>query len=119
MTFGVAPITLAATGGASGNPVTFSVISGPGSVTNNSLTITGAGTVVVAANQAGNINYTAAAQVTRQVVVDKATLAFTLTPSANPSLVYTPLTLRSNASSAAGRLPEPSLLATDPPCWGP
>ena len=68
--YGVAPITLTATGGASGNPVTFSIVSGPGSLSgsNNSiLTVTGAGTIVIAANQAGNANYAAAPQVTRSI----------------------------------------------------
>ena len=76
VTYGVAPITLNATGGASGNAVSFSVQSGPGSVNGNGnmLTITGAGTVVVAANQAGNANYAPAAQVTRSIVVNPASL---------------------------------------------
>jgi hypothetical protein len=69
---GAAPITLSATGGASGNPVIFSVVSGPGSLsgTNNSvLNLTGWGTVVIAANQAGNIDYNAAPQVTQSITV--------------------------------------------------
>ena len=76
VTYGVAPITLNATGGASGNAVSFSVLSGPGSVNGNGnmLTITGVGTVVVAANQAGNANYAPAAQVTRSIVVNPASL---------------------------------------------
>ena len=71
VTYGVAPIALTATAG-SGLPVTFSVVSGPGSVAGSTLTITGAGTVVVAANQAGNTNYAAAAQVTKSVTVNQA-----------------------------------------------
>jgi sugar lactone lactonase YvrE len=70
--YGVAPIVLSATGGASGNPVIFSMISGPGSLsgTNDSvLTVTGVGTVVIAANQAGDTDYTAAPQVTRSITV--------------------------------------------------
>jgi N-acetylneuraminic acid mutarotase len=70
---GVAPITLSATGGASGNPVTFSLVSGPGTLSgtdNDVLTVTATGTIVVAANQAGNAAYAAAAQVTRSVVVE-------------------------------------------------
>jgi trimeric autotransporter adhesin len=74
VTYGVSPIALLATGGASGSAVTFDVVSGPGSVSGNTLTITGVGTVVVAANQAGNINYSAAAQVTRSIVVIAANL---------------------------------------------
>ena len=50
--YGVAPIALSATGGALGNAVTFSVVSGPGTISGSTLTITGVGTVVVAANQA-------------------------------------------------------------------
>jgi hypothetical protein len=76
VTYGVSPITLVATGGASGNTVVFSVVSGPGTISGTTLTITGVGTVVVAANQAGNTNYSAATQVT-QTVVSRATLTVT------------------------------------------
>ncbi|MGA2889383.1 MAG: sugar-binding protein [Terracidiphilus sp.] len=69
VTYGVSPITLSASA-SSGLAVTFSVVSGPGTVSGNTLTVTGAGTVVVAANQAGNGTYTAAAQVTHSVVVN-------------------------------------------------
>ncbi len=69
---------LTATGGASSNAVSFSLVSGPGSISGSTLTVTGAGTIVVAANQAGNSNYTAAAQVTANIVVNKATATVTL-----------------------------------------
>lgn len=83
VTYGVSQITLSATGGASGNPVIFSILSGPGSITGNTLTITGVGTVVVAANQAGNASYTAAPQVTQSILVNQAsqTITFTALPS--------------------------------------
>ena len=82
--YGVSPIMLSATA-SSGLPVTFSVISGPATVSGSTLTITGAGTVVVTANQAGNADYTAAAQVTQTIVVNKAmpSLSLTVAP-ANP-----------------------------------
>ena len=74
--YGVSPITLTATGGASGNPVTFTYVSGPGSLsgTNGSvLTVTGVGTIQVQACQAGstppNANYSAATCVTKSVCV--------------------------------------------------
>jgi hypothetical protein len=70
--YGSAPITLYATGGTSGNPVIFSLVSGPGSLSgpNNSvLTVTGAGTLVIAANQAGNAVYAPASQVTQSITV--------------------------------------------------
>ena len=70
--YDVAPITLSATGGASGNPVIFSILSGPGSLsgTNNSvLNVTGWGAIVIAANQAGNTDYVSAPQVTQSITV--------------------------------------------------
>lgn len=70
VTYGVSPITLVASGGASGNAVVFSVLSGPGTVIGNMLTVTGVGTIQIAANQAGNANYLAAAQVTQSIVVN-------------------------------------------------
>jgi len=84
VTYPVSPITLSATGGASGNPVVFSIVSGPGSVSGvngSTLTVTGIGTVVVAANQAGNTNYTAAPQVTQSIVVNPPAIAILLSPT--------------------------------------
>jgi len=94
VTYGVAPITLVATGGTSGIAVVFSVVSGPGTVSNTTLTITGVGTVVVAANQAGNANYAAATQVTRSIVVNQAAQTITFTAPTSP-VVYgvSPITL--------------------------
>ncbi|MGA3161231.1 MAG: MBG domain-containing protein, partial [Terracidiphilus sp.] len=79
VTYG-ASVSLVAAGGFSGNPVTFSVISGPGSVSGANgatLSFTGVGTVVVAANQAGSSNYAAATQVTRSITVNQAVLTVT------------------------------------------
>ena len=81
VTYGVAPIALSATA-TSGLPVSFSVLSGPGTVSGSTLTVTGAGTVVVAANQAGNAEYSAAPQVTQTVVVNKATPTISWAPPA-------------------------------------
>jgi len=85
VTYGVSPITLSATGGGSGNPVTFSVLSGPGSITGNTLTVNGAGTIVVAANQSGNANYAAAPQVTESLIVNPAPLTIT---ASSASMTY-------------------------------
>ena len=70
--YGVAPIMLSATGGASGNAVTFSMVSGPGAVSGNTLTVTGAGAIVIAANQAGNANFNAAPAVQQAITVSQA-----------------------------------------------
>ncbi|MGA2350388.1 MAG: Ig-like domain repeat protein [Terracidiphilus sp.] len=89
ITYTASPITLVATGGASGNPVTFSIVSGPGTLgglNNSVLTITGVGTIVLAANQAGNASYSAAPQVTQSIVVNPAPTTITLTANpANPT----------------------------------
>ena len=57
---------ISATGGASGNPVTFS-LAGPGTLDGNTVTVTGIGAIVITANQAGNENYEAATPVVRTI----------------------------------------------------
>lgn len=71
-------VTLSATGGGSGNPVTFAVTSGPGVINGNLLSFTTSGIVEVTANQAGNADYAAAVPVTRSVLVTKAPASVTL-----------------------------------------
>jgi hypothetical protein len=80
-----------ASGGSSGNPVTFSV--GPGT-TNSACTVAGstvsfahAGTCVVAADQAGNADFTAAQQQTQAITVGKTAQMITFT-SAVPSPAF-------------------------------
>ena len=50
-------------------PVTFTVISGPATVNGSILTYTGAGTVIIQADQPGNASFTAAAPVQQTVAV--------------------------------------------------
>jgi hypothetical protein len=66
-------VPLSATGGGSGNSVTFAVTSGPGVITNDMLTFTTSGNVTITASQAGNDNYLAAVDVPRTFIVTKAT----------------------------------------------
>jgi hypothetical protein len=65
--------TLSATGGGSGNPVVFSVDSSSGagvcSVSGSTVSYLAAGSCVIDANQAGNANYLAAAQVQHTITV--------------------------------------------------
>ncbi len=87
VTFGVAPIALTATGGASGNPIVFTVdasSTGTGTISGNTLTITGAGKIVIDANQTGNGNYAAAAQVQQSVTVNKASQTINFPAPASP-----------------------------------
>ena len=72
-TYGVAPITLTATA-SSGLAVSYTVASGPATVSGNTLTITGAGSVTVQATQSGNTNYTAATPVGVTFTVNPAAL---------------------------------------------
>ena len=92
VTYGVGPITLAATGGASANPVTFSLVSGPATLAGSTLTITGVGNVVVNANQAGNTNYLAAPTVQQTILVLQATPKVVLTSTPNPVFLLTNVT---------------------------
>jgi len=68
--------TLTATGGGSGNPVTFSVDPSSGndvcSVTAGTVSYLAGGTCVIDANQAGDANYLAATQVSQTITVDAA-----------------------------------------------
>ena len=84
-TYGVAPITLNATD-TSSLPIIYNVISGPATVSGNTLTITGAGTVTVAASAAGNATYNPATPVDESFTVAQATAAVNVTPISN--LVY-------------------------------
>jgi sugar lactone lactonase YvrE len=93
VTYGVSPITLAASGGASGDAVTFSV-TGPATLSGNTLTITGAGTVRLTASQAGNTDYTATTSVTATLTVNQASQTISFTPPASPvTYGVSPITL--------------------------
>ncbi len=101
VTIGVPPIALSATGGGTLNPVTFSVLSGPGYVSGNWLYVTGVGTIVVAADQAGNAEYSAAPEVTQSVVVNKITPTFSVSCSPNPVVYGANTTCTAVASGGA------------------
>jgi hypothetical protein len=79
-----ASVPLAATA-TSGLTVSYSLVSGPGTISGPNVIATGVGTIVVAANQSGNANYTAAAQATKTVTVYPAPL--TVTGASTPSSV--------------------------------
>jgi hypothetical protein len=77
-------VLLVATGGASGNPIVFTIdtsSTGTGTISSSTLTVTKAGNIVIDANQAGNTNYSAAAQVRQTIVVQAAQADFSITPS--------------------------------------
>lgn len=76
VTFGAGPITLSAS--APAGAVVFSITEGPGSITGNQLTISGAGIIKIQASQLGNSSYNAAPNITASINVAKATVAVTL-----------------------------------------
>lgn len=83
-TYGTAPITLTATA-TSGLPVTYTVIAGPATVSGSLLTITGAGSVTVEANQPGNDEWLPAPPVDDTFTVNPAVLTVTAN---NASMTY-------------------------------
>lgn len=62
----------------SGLAISYAVVSGPATLTNHVLTLTGSGTIIVIADQAGNGNYHPAPQVIRTITVNP---AITITPT--------------------------------------
>ncbi len=115
--YGVAAFALSATPGATGNPVTFSVVSGPGSLQGNMLTVTGGGAIVLKADEAGDANYNAGVAQTTQHVTP-APLTVTADPqtrvygAANPTLTFSAAPFL-NGDTAATTLT--GALATTPP----
>lgn len=85
-TFGDTDFTVSATGGQSGNTITFSS-SNPAvaTVTDNTITIIGAGSTTITAAQDGNANYMAATAVNQQLTINRATATLNL---ANLAHVY-------------------------------
>jgi phosphotransferase system HPr-like phosphotransfer protein len=77
--------TVAATGGGSGNSVTFTSSGACTNIGANYKMTSGSGTCLVIANQAGNSTYAAASQVTRTVSATQAaqTITFTTNPPAS------------------------------------
>jgi len=109
-TYGSSPITLSATGGASGNPVTFSITAGSSygtlSGTNNStLTLTGVGAITVAANQASNTDYLAATQVTANISVGKGTSSASVSSSVSSATPAQSVTLTATVTGPGATAP--------------
>ena len=79
---------VAATGGASGNPVIFTSFGACSNVGAAYTMTSGTGTCSVIANQAGNNNYSAASTVTQTVAATLASQTITFTTNAPPSAIY-------------------------------
>ncbi len=97
-TFGDAPIPLVAAA-SSGLPVAFSVVSGSASISNNVLTLTGAGAVTVEANQSGNNSFNPAPPVDVSFNVARANQSIAFAPISNHSAGDAPFALTATTSS--------------------
>ncbi|MGD0443487.1 MAG: hypothetical protein ABSA39_06080, partial [Edaphobacter sp.] len=87
-----APLTVSATSASSG-AITYTVVSGPATISGNTVTLTGTGTVVLHASQAANGNFTAAAATTSFTVANSTPMASSLTGSSSTPPYNTSVTL--------------------------
>jgi hypothetical protein len=78
-TYGDAAFAVSASSASSG-VITYSVTSGPATISGNMVTLTGAGTVVLGASQAATTDYAAPTPATASFLVNKATATITVTP---------------------------------------
>lgn len=99
--YGSTPFAVTATA-SSGLPVTIAVQSGPATISGNTVTITGGGTVVLMATQAGNTDYGAAAPVTESFQVTAAASSTALTASPDAVTAGGSVTLTATVISSAG-----------------
>jgi sugar lactone lactonase YvrE len=98
-TYGASPFTVSATSNSAG-AMTYSVISGPATLSGSTVTIIGTGTVVLQASQAANGNYTAGTQ-NASFTVSKATASVTLSSSSNPSIYGGSVTFMATVPASA------------------
>jgi hypothetical protein len=101
--YGIAPISLGATA-TSGLAVTFSLdassTAGAASLSSGVLTITGVGSIVIDANQAGDATYAAAPQAQVTITVAQATQTIAFTAPASPVTVGASITLSATGGAS-------------------
>jgi hypothetical protein len=100
-TYGDTSFTVSATA-SSGLVPTFSIVSGPATISGTTVTIIGAGTVVVSAAQAGDANYNAATPVAQSFTVARATPLVTW---ATPAAVLAGTALSATQLNATANVP--------------
>jgi hypothetical protein len=99
-TFGAAPFTVSASSASSG-AITYAVLSGPATITGSTVTLTGAGPVVLVASQAVSGNYGAATAQVR-FIVNPATPQITVVPGSNLVMAQNTVQLTATVTSGAG-----------------
>jgi uncharacterized repeat protein (TIGR01451 family) len=109
-TYGDAPFTVAATSNSTG-AFTYSVVSGPATISGSMVTLTGAGTVVLQASQVAAGNYAAGSQ-NGPFAVGKNSPSVVLLASPNPVLTLNAVSLTATVASSAG-VPTGSVVFSD------
>lgn len=100
--FGVAPFSLSVSSASTG-AVTYTVVSGPATISGSTITVRGAGTIVVSASQAATQNYSAATASTQFTVAKGTpTLAFASIPDWAYGTTNTTLSVSATSSSNGG-----------------
>ncbi|MFT7032028.1 MAG: hypothetical protein ACJA2S_000524 [Cyclobacteriaceae bacterium] len=98
LTFGDTGLDLTATA-SSGLPVNFSVVSGSISISGSTVSISGAGVATIAVNQVGNDTFNAAEEVTRTLIINKATQTITIQPIENQLASTAPFVIAATIDS--------------------
>ena len=98
LTYGAAPFELTATA-SSGLPVTFTVVSGPATISGSTLTINGTGEVIVRASQAGDTFYAPAPDVDQSFTIEKAEQTISFSPIVDKVFGDAPFEFGATASS--------------------
>ena len=101
-TYGDAPFTVSATSDSALTVVFTSATAGVCSVASTTVTILSAGTCTINANQAGNTNYSAAAQVARSFTVNKAAQAALTITSTSATVGSSPIALTTSGGTGTG-----------------
>lgn len=112
VTLGVVPLTLSATSDSS-LAVAFSVVSGPATISDNVLSITGGGSVVIQASQAGDATYQAATPVRVTLTVNKHASTSTLSSSSDHTNLHASITFTATAASPLSMEPSGSFAFMD------
>lgn len=108
--FGDPPFAVSA-GASSGLPVNFSIVAGPATISGNTVTLTGVGTVTLRASQAGNANFNPAPDVDRSFNVLDTTPPTITRLTVSPSQIWplnkamVPVTVTVTASDNADPAP--------------
>lgn len=111
--FGSAPVLLSALA-ESGLPVTFSIVSGPGSIEGYKLTVNAPGVVRVRASQSGNDTYFAATPVDKFIIVTKRSQAISIIDPGAKRFGDSPFLLSASSTSS---LPVELEIVSGPAVW--